>query len=384
MNVELVNFEDLSDSREMLEAKEPNFIVFFIYLLLVIIITTFIWMWFGEIDITVRANGILRPGESISVIRNINGGEIEKLFYYENKNVNKGELLYVVDSSNLELQLDKFVKERDRLTSEVENLKILEKSIKQENNFFKEGNIEFYNRYLVYKYEKERLLLDYTQARSKYTREEQLSPSFTAANRLEELKTAYSIARINYERFFSETLVSIKKETESNEVSLMDVESQIMDLQNKIDLNSVKAPINGSVQVYYEFNIGDYIPSGIEVMRIIPDQGKNDYKVEVVVENKDISHLKIGQKVKFRILALPYKEYGTLDGKIIKISRDTISGENKANMSYLIEADINGIQLYDKDNNPARIKPGMICESRIVVRQKKILYYVLEKLDFIS
>ena len=36
MRTEIVNFEDLTDSREMMSAKEPNFIVIFIYLILII------------------------------------------------------------------------------------------------------------------------------------------------------------------------------------------------------------------------------------------------------------------------------------------------------------------------------------------------------------
>lgn len=249
MRTEVVKFEDLSDSREMLAAKEPNFIVIFIYLILFIVLIAFVWMWFGEIDITVRANGILRPGKSVSIIRNINGGEIEELSYYEGKSITAGELLYVVDSSNLKFQLDKLIIERDRLTNDLKNLKVLEKSIKQDENLFNEENIEFYNRYLIYKYEMERLLLDYTQAKNRYTREQSLSPSSTTASRMEELKAAYSIARINYERFISETLVSIKKEIESNENSLLQINSQIKNLQNRIELNSVKAPISGSIQV---------------------------------------------------------------------------------------------------------------------------------------
>lgn len=44
MKTKIVNFEELTDSRELLEAKEPNFIIFFIYLILIIVIITFIWM----------------------------------------------------------------------------------------------------------------------------------------------------------------------------------------------------------------------------------------------------------------------------------------------------------------------------------------------------
>ena len=125
------------------------------------------------------------------------------------------------------------------------------------------------------------------------------------------------------------------------------------------------------------------MPSGIEVLRIIPEDGDR-YKVEIMVQNKDISQLKIGQELKYRFLALPYKEYGTLEGEIKKISEDAVVNQGEANMAYRVEATIIGTELYDKNGKVTRVKPGMLCEVRVVVRQKKILYYVLEKLNFLS
>ena len=93
MRAEIVDFDQLTDSREMLEAREPNFMVVFIYLVLFLIVVAFIWMWFGEIDITVKASGILRPAKKVSVVWNINGGRIEEINYVEGKRVKK-EIYY--------------------------------------------------------------------------------------------------------------------------------------------------------------------------------------------------------------------------------------------------------------------------------------------------
>ncbi|MEJ6950303.1 HlyD family secretion protein [Natronospora cellulosivora (SeqCode)] len=383
MRTEIVNFEELSDSREMMTASEPNFIIIFIYLILAIIIAAFVWMWFGEIDITVRATGVLRPATSVSVIRNINGGEIVELNYFEGKVVSQGELLYQVDSSNMENQVATITTEKDKLLCDLENLHLLEKSINLEENLFSIDNLEYYNRYLIYEYELEQLALEYSQAERRYQREQQLSSSSTTASRLEELQSAYNISRINYMRYQSERLVAISNEMESRENTLLQLESQIRELENSIALNSVTAPINGIVQLYNESNKGDYMPAEIEVLRIIPDQG-SEYRMEIMVENKDISHLELGQEIRYRFLALPFREYGVLEGEIVRISRDALASQDNPDMSYRVEASINEIELYDRNGRAVQVKPRMIAESRVVIRQKKILYYVLEKLDFLS
>jgi HlyD family secretion protein len=47
-----------------------------------------------------------------------------------------------------------------------------------------------------------------------------------------------------------------------------------------------------------------------------------------------------------------------------------------------VEGSVAKLTLSDKKGVPAEIKVGMLCDARIVVKRKKILYIVLEKLDF--
>lgn len=161
------------------------------------------------------------------------------------------------------------------------------------------------------------------------------------------------------------------------------MKAQLKEVEIQLDLNVVKTPIEGIIQVIQEFNTGDYMPSGIEVLRIIPGNG-SDYKIEMIVQNKDISQLQVGQQINYRFLSLPHEEYGTLKGEILKISGDALTNNIQATLAYKIEASINDIKLYDKKGKPAYIKPGMACEARVIVRKKKILYFVLEKINFID
>ena len=267
--------------------------------------------------------------------------------------------------------------------NDIDSLKLLEKSYLEGRNLLTEDNREYYNRYLVYQYNYEQLALDLRKAESIYRREQRLSPSSTTKIRLEELEANYRLAQLAFERFKNEVLINIKNELESKEAMLKELEAQIAEIEKRIELNYVRAPIDGIVQVLQDFNVDDYMPAGIEVLRIIPEDNEQ-FKVEILVENKDISQLEVGQKIKYRFLALPYQEYGTVEGEIIQISEDVIIGQNETNLAYRVEGSINDTKIFDKNGRPAEIKAGMLCEVRVVVRQKKIFYYVLEKLDFIS
>jgi ABC-type bacteriocin/lantibiotic exporter with double-glycine peptidase domain len=57
-----------------------------------------------------------------------------------------------------------------------------------------------------------------------------------------------------------------------------------------------------------------------------------------------------------------------------------ITGNN--NTAYRVEGTVGKTRLYDKKGVPAYLKVGMLCEARVIVKRKKLLDVVLEKLDF--
>ena len=85
-------------------------------------------------------------------------------------------------------------------------------------------------------------------------------------------------------------------------------------------------------------------------------------------------------------MALPYREYGILTGKISHISEDinSGSGDKEKQFPYTVRATIEGTTLNNNQNEKFQIRSGMISEARIVSHSRKIFYIVLDKLDFLS
>ena len=384
MTQKIIDFKDLSESKELLEAKEPNFIVVFIYLLLILLIAFFVWMWFGEIDVVVKANGIVRPFQHDSLVQNIKGGRIKQLNYSEGKKVKKGDILYKLETKTLNLNQKNTSEKIIELKNEISQLEKLEKSINQNQNLFnQEDKLRYYNRYLAYEFNREQLKISYNQAKDRYLKEKSLTASATTESRLKELKAKYRSAKLKLHSQKNEVLINIKEEIQTKQDRVTQLKQEYESITDKIDLSKVEAPIGGIIHVLRKFNQGDYMPSGVKVLRIIPGNGSN-YEMKITVSNKDISQLETGQKVKYRFLALPYREYGTLEGVLTKISSDASVSNKNTKLPYNVKATIEDIKLYDKKGKAEYIKPGMISKVRVVVRRKKILYFVLEKLDFIS
>lgn len=380
MKVEIIEFSELTDSREMLEAREPHFMIISIYLVLLLLVIAFIWMWFAEIDTIVKADGVIRPTKNISVILNINTGKIKKKNYQEGVMVEKGDILYEIDSTLYDLERNSIVEKKEKIENEIKMFTLLEDSYRTGVNPFDQDHQdhqEYYNRYLSYKYTCEQLQLDYSLAQKHLIREKSLDPRFTTKSKLEQLQYESELARLNLQKYISDSFVAIQNETKAKRDTLTQLEEELNNINEMLNLCKVKSPITGYVQEISVFNVNDYMPSSVEVLRIIPDT--YGYEAELIVKNKDISQIKIGQNLKYHIAALPYREYGTLDGVITKISKDTISAQK----DYRIIASINDTKLYDHKGEEGQIKAGMLVEAHIVVRKRRVLHFLLEKLELL-
>ncbi len=203
---------------------------------------------------------------------------------------------------------------------------------------------------------------------------------YVSSTRIIEIRDKLDYAKLNLEKFFSEVIFQIKSEYNKAELEKLQLESQLNELEKKIEFSEITAPITGEIQVINRYNINDYIPSGTEILKIIPKG--TEFLIDINVDNKDISQIKEGQEAKLRLLAFPYKEYGMLEAEIIKISSDVTYKDN--NLAYKVQGKVNNQKLYSKKGKEERIMAGMVSEVRIITRRKKILHIVLEKLDFID
>ena len=172
-----------------------------------------------------------------------------------------------------------------------------------------------------------------------------------------------------------EMLSWIAESIKSNEANIISIEKQIDDIELNIRNAEVIAPIDGTVNMYADLSTADLVQSGQAIATIVPDTD-GAYKLTMYLSSADISETEIGQKVRLRFAAYPYQEYGELAGTVKSISADVRSSEN--GMSYYVA------EVSIDDTLGLELVSGMECEARVVTKQRKIIWWLLEKLDFID
>lgn len=324
---------------------------------------------------------------------------------------------------------------KKRLNKTIENLNTLLESVNSDENKFSDDDNEYYNKFNEYKSNvnqlendievKKQLIANIANKKdtiinsynnqvdslkksiesakndvSKYENssaldvkkqlDETLKSISSLQSDLEQCRLTPELDSINMElatnevtKYKIDMLVDLDNSTKDNETKMEELKTNIGTLQLTIDKSTVKAIMDGTINVKSDIAEGELLPSGQEVLAIIPPDD-SQYKVQLYVSNKDITGLDVGQKIKYHFDALPYKEYGELTGEITDIATDAIVDQNSGASYYLVESEIKNEPLFSYKGEKGELKLGMTCEAQVVTKQKKILYYALEKINLKS
>jgi hemolysin D len=82
------------------------------------------------------------------------------------------------------------------------------------------------------------------------------------------------------------------------------------------------APISGTVQQLAVTTVGQVVTSGQALMTIVPSDGP--IEIEAMIQNQDIGFVEPGQPAVVKIESFPFTRFGTVDGAVLKVSRDAV------------------------------------------------------------
>lgn len=140
-------------------------------------------------------------------------------------------------------------------------------------------------------------------------------------------------------------VIAIEKTTKEREliINLFNSYYDLLDAVKKWERTYVfVAPIEGKIDFLNFIKNNDYIQSGQELFKILPNN--NQIIGQVNLPENGSGKVKIGQNVIIKLNNYPYNEYGSVKGKVRGISlvtnQQTLSdNQNKIN-SYLVDIDL--------------------------------------------
>lgn len=100
------------------------------------------------------------------------------------------------------------------------------------------------------------------------------------------------------------------------------LQQNLVKAEARADRTRLVAPISGVVQQLAVTTIGQVVSSGQPLLVIVPQSGP--IEIEALVQNSDFGFVRVGQEVVVKIDAFPFTRYGTLDGRVVRISHDAV------------------------------------------------------------
>ncbi|CCW31252.1 RTX toxin ABC transporter protein RtxD [Xenorhabdus nematophila F1] len=157
------------------------------------------------------------------------------------------------------------------------------------------------------------------------------------------------------------------------EMQLSLLKQEISKVQEREELEIVRSPVTGTVQQLSVHTLGAVLQPAQNLMVIVPDE--HVQLAEIQILNKDVGFVRPGQQVTVKVDAFPYTRYGTIEGKLLSISRDSATDER---LGLVFPAQIslkqNNIMV---DGKPVAITAGMSIVAEIKTDQRRVIDYLL-------
>ncbi|KGE20459.1 HlyD family efflux transporter periplasmic adaptor subunit [Paenibacillus wynnii] len=161
--------------------------------------------------------------------------------------------------------------------------------------------------------------------------------------------------------------------------SAIEAETNIKQIKLEIEKKILVAPITGTVNILKETNSGDIVQPGESLMVIIPSN-ESKYKMSIAVPNSEAEKISVGNKVDLNFAAFPKQSFGSLRGTITSISTDSVVQQNGLSY-YVVEATIPNTPLTNRRGERGELRVGMTATASVITDSKKIIDFILEKIN---
>ena len=380
-----------------------------------------VWASFAKIDETVQATGKLEPKGVTKEVKAPLGGVIRDILVKDGEQVQKGQVLLILDTEAAKAKLKALEEVRSRVAADLalSKAQLGETVSLDELNTNQAGKLSALRAELDSRVKAARFGVDQSRE-NLVSAQEQLKAKQQALQIREQvvkditpLKDVGALARSTYLKELQDLLL-LRGEVESLKASekraraalheakqklantqaltqidfstkveeglkqLAELENQISETRLTLKYQKIKAPVAGVVFDLKPTAPG-YVVSGNvpePVLKLVP----SDHLVaRIFLTNKDIGFVDKGQKVNVRIDAFPYNEFGDIEGKVSSIGSDVLAPDQTYNyFRFPVTVGLDEDHLTYKGRR-LQLVSGMSVTANILLRQRPVIAIFTER-----
>ncbi|WP_159993070.1 MULTISPECIES: HlyD family type I secretion periplasmic adaptor subunit [unclassified Pseudomonas] len=348
-----------------------------------------VWAYLFEIDEVSTGTGKVIPTSREQVIQSLEGGIVAELNVAEGDIVKQGEILAKLDPTKTE---SNFGESAAKYRASLASVARLQAEVNGTTLAFP-AELKAYPALMSAEtdlYQTRRKGLEESQAgvraslglvRSELEITENLARVGAASNvEVLRLKRQKSELELKLTQSRSEYMVRAGEELAKANSDVQTLSSVLKGRSDSVTRLTLRSPVRGIVKDIEVTTIGGIIPPNGRLMQIVPMD--DQLLIEARISPRDIAFIHPDQDAKVKITAYDYSIYGSMDGKVVTISPDTIQDEVKPEVFYYrVFIRTNDNELHNKAGKAFSIVPGMIAAADIKTGQKTVLDYLIKPMN---
>lgn len=392
-------------------ARLPRAVMYTVGVLFVILM---VWAIFGKLDIIASAEGRLVPETYIKIVQPSDAGIVQEILVKEGEQVQQGQVLMRMDTQIAEADAKTIGNDLAMRSLQLRRIdaelagQVLVKGRDDPSDLFHQIESQYHDRRLSYTDALEQAQdalkksqNEYHSAKEVLSKLQQITPILKqqADSYADMGKDGYvpQMTVLDKQRDYLEKSQDLRAQqltVASLEAAVNQAKKQIdqitskyrSDLQNerveaggqhrkleqdwlkqehKSGLLELKAPQSGIVKDIATHTIGTVVSPGTVLLSIVPEN--EPLVAEIMVKNDDVGFVYPHQKVKVKLAAYPFTEYGMLEGAVTRIQADSDSDTQTKDQS----------QSKDKQQSPPSVYKAIISlSSQVLESQGKKLKLV--------
>ena len=399
------DFAFANDIRAAVELRTPRTSRMLLTSSLAMFVAFVVWAHFAVLDEVKRGNGKVIPSQQTQVVQSLEGGIVQAILVQEGAIVQKNQSLMNIDDTKFASEFGEIRERRAAMAARVARLEA--EATGKERLAFSEELRQAAPRAVetegsVFETRARKIAQDIDVIAQQETRLTEslklLERELEITRKLYAQKVVPEIEMLRLERQASEMrgqlaeaksrLMNIRtafrsqadEDLAKSKGDLAVLDENIKSAQDRVRRTDLKSPVYGIVNKLNVNTIGAVIQPGASLMEIVPLD--DSLLVEGRIRPQDIAFIRPQQAAVVKITAYDSSVYGSLKGKVERISADTIIDE-KAERAERQETFYRVVVRTDKNQlgtveHPLPIIPGMIATVEVLTGEKSVLDYILK------
>ena len=365
------NMADLKDSRLLYEKDLPPFGYMLVSIIAILMIAVLIWSLKTPKTFVIKSQGTIESTNK-NYIMSPYTGKISKMNVSVGSFVDEGDVLFTVESTELDLQEEQIAGQIQVYSDNVSQLKKLEQSIMDGENHFditKADDRQYYNQYEAYMSQIRQNDVDTSTYKAYGYSDAQIEAELEKNN-----------AKIS-EIYYS-TLRSIDESITQYETEIEKLKVQNDAIANGQSEYQVLANTSGIVHMINEYKEGMVVQAAGAIGSIANEN--DQYIVTAYLGVNDRPRVSPGDSVNIEVVGLAQNTYGNLKGKLISVDNDISTSQNGEQSFFKSKIEIETPYLISSKGNKVNISNGMSVEARIIYDELTYFDYLLESLGLLT